>query len=232
MTALPVRRSIYRQFTQRLLVPLVVILILATAGTLAIGYQEQFSIQHKQRQQLTDAYAHSLVKPLWDCDDQAAKGIADSILQLSTIKSVNLQNSCTGNKFTVGEENVGVTNPVDHFQKKLIYHDNMKREFTVGNLDIYFHASSIFKDAFEILWRYLVIIAVMAVAIALGSLLAFRIIISRPLTAFRAAINAHIPARDCEALIMTLPLAKRNDELTDVIKAYDVLMDKLYEQKQ
>lgn len=232
MTRQPVRCSIYRQFSQQLLAPLIILLLLATACTLFVGYHGQFAVQHNQRQQLVDAYAHSLIKPLWDCDDQASKGIADSILQFSTIKGVTLLNSCTGNQFHIGEKNIDSAEPIDHFQKNLIYRDTMKREFTVGNLDIYFHTSSIFRDAFEVLWRYLAIIAAMAIAITLGSMLAFRIIISRPLTAFRTAINAHIPARDCNELTTTLSLAKRNDELTDVVKAYDVLMDKLFEQKQ
>ncbi len=232
MTHPPARRSIYRQFAQRLLTPLIVVLLMATAGTIAISYQSQISSQQKQRGQLLDAYAHALIKPLWDCDDQASKGIADSMLQLPAVKSVRLENACTGTNFHSGGRPGGNTAPLDHFGKKLVYRDAMNREFAVGALDIYFHSSSLFKEASDVFWRYLIIIAAMAVSIALGSMLAFRIIISRPLTAFRAAINARIPARDCEALIMTLPLSKRNDELTDVVKAYDVLMDKLLEQKQ
>lgn len=232
MTRLPVRRSIYRQFTQNLLVPLIAVLLLATAGTLLVGYQGQFSIQTNQRQQLVDAYANALLKPLWDCDDQTSRGIAESILQFSTIKNIELQSSCTGKTFHIGEKDAGSVDPADLFSKKLVFYDGVKREFVVGTLDISFHASSIFSDAFDILWRYLLISATMAIAIALGSMLAFRIIISRPLTAFRSAINAHIPARDCEELISSLPLAKRNDELTDVVKAYDLLMDKLSEQKK
>lgn len=232
MTRPPARCSIYKQFTQQLLAPMIILLLLATAGILFVGYEGQFSIQYNQRQQLVDAYAHSLIKPLWDCDDQASRGIADSILQFSTIKGIKLQSTCTGNEFIIGEKNTEGTEAIDRFHKPLVYRDDMKRDFTVGNLDIYFHNSSIFQDAWEVLWRYLAIISAMAIAIALGSMLAFRIIINRPLSAFRSAINAHIPARDCSELIASLPLAKRNDELTDVVKAYDILMDKLFEQKQ
>lgn len=191
MTLLPVRRSIYRQFTRNLLIPLIAVLLLAIAGTLLIGYQGQFSIQNNQRQQLVDTYANALVKPLWDCDDLASKGIAESILQFSTIRKIDLHNSCTGNQFHIGAGNSAYADPVDHFNKQLIYRDDMKREFVVGSLDIYFHSSSVFRDAFDILWRYLLIIATMALAIALGSMLAFRIIISRPLTAFRSAISPY-----------------------------------------
>lgn len=232
MTHSPARRSIYRQFAQRLLTPLIVVLLMATAGTIVISYQSERSSQQKQRAQLLDAYAHALIKPLWDCDDQASKGIADSMLQLPAVKCVRLENACTGAKFHSGEPPNAETNPFDHFKKDLVYRDAMNREFTVGALDIYFRPSLLFKEAFDVFWRYLVIIAAMAISMALGSMLAFRIIISRPLTAFRTAINAHIPARDCEALIVTLPLSKRNDELTDVVKAYDMLMDKLHEQKE
>lgn len=231
MNQVPLRRSIYGQFTRNLLAPVIIVLLLGTAGVLLVGYQGQFSMQNSQRQQLVDAYANALIKPFWDCDDIASKGIAESILQFSTVKKIDMQITCTGSNFQLGKESTDYVDPVDHFSRKLIYRDSMKRGFVVGSLDIYFHTSSVFRDAFDILWRYLLIIVTMAVAIALGSMLAFRIIISRPLTAFRSAINANIPARNCEALLTSLPLTKRNDELTDVVKAYDALMDKLSAQK-
>lgn len=229
---LPVRRSIYQQFTRRLCIPALGVLILAIAGAVFVSYQNQLSTQRNQHEQLLDTYANVLNTPLRDCDEAAVEEIIHSIIQLPLVKGVSVRSTCTGGELHTGEIQQNTENVVEFLQKELVYADTMKQKFFVGSLGIYFHATPVFKDTFDVLWPYLVIITSMALSIALGSMMSFRSIIGRPLRAFCSAINTQTLARECEALNTSLSLLERNDELTDVVKAYDVLLDQLLEQKK
>lgn len=217
------RNPLHRQFTRFLLLPITVAFVLAAVGTMLIGYQSERQTLRTQRQEIVSIYMQSLVRPLWDCDAVTATSIVETLAHLPEVAAVRLVDVCAGTDRIVGEQPAS-TAPTDAYLHTVAYRDEHGRQFDVGYLTAYFHPLSLMHAISGMLWRYLAVFIVTLVVMLTGATLAFRHIVGRPLQRFKAAIDAH---NGGEAL-GGLELRERNDELGDVMHAYDGLMDELH----
>lgn len=222
----PHRRTLHAQFVQLLLLPLVVAFLLASFVTVWISYSAELAQQQQQRGQTLDIYSHSLSKPLWDCDSATARGIVETLAHVPTVMGVRLQDICAGNNLELGLVLRDSSSHPDWQQTAVVHHDELGRSFTVGYLQVQFHPLSMASAALDGLWRHLAIFGAMLAVMLAGAALVFRRIIGRPLARFRSAILAHRTLGSGEALGSPLS-PQRNDELADVMHAYDALMVEL-----
>lgn len=217
------RRTLHAQFVQWLLWPLVIAFALAASVTALVGYRTEKIEQDEQRSQTLAIFAHSLTKPLWDCDGATARGIVDTLAQLPIVRGVRLQDVCAGQAIEAGAAvpAADVVHP-DRLQMPVIHRDEQGRSYTVGELEIQFHPFSIANAAIQSLWQQLAIFGAMLTVVLVGAALVFRRIIGRPLDRFRQAILEHRTVHEDAA-----PRGRFVDELTDVTQAYDGLVHEL-----
>lgn len=217
------RRPLHRQFTRLLLLPITVAFVLAAVGTMLIGYQTERQTLRTQRQEVVSIYMQSLIRPLWDCDAVTATSIIETLAHLPEVAAVRLVDVCAGTDRVVGEAPVAST-PTDAYLRTVAYRDEHGRQFDVGYLTAYFHPLSLMDAISGMLWRYLAVFIVTLVVMLTGATLAFRHLVGHPLQRFKAAIDAH----NGGSALGGLKLRERNDELGDVMHAYEGLMDELH----
>lgn len=223
---LPPRQPLYQQVISRLLVRFVTAFLLAAASTVLVSYQVELAKQRAEQQEILDLYERSLLKPLWDCDSATSQGIINALAYHQAVALVQLEDLCSGS--TISIENVansaGVLPPV---ARQLVYRDELAREHVVGVLTTQFRKTSITAATMEVLWRYLVIFVVVLGATLVGTLRVFRKLVGHPLLQFQTAIATGVPADGSAPRAPPLPIAQRNDELGDLMRAYNHLMREL-----
>jgi diguanylate cyclase (GGDEF)-like protein len=217
------RRPLHWQFIRLLLLPLFLAFALASLITVLIGYRAQLANQHTERHQLLNIYARSVTKPLWDCDSATAQGIVDTLAHLPPVAGVQLADVCAGKPITAGQLIENRPHP-DLLQTSVVHQDEQGRSFAVGHLAVRFHTTSIANAAMRELWRYSAIFGAMLAVVLIGAALVFRKIIGTPLAHFLSAIHAH-QRTNPQVLAALTAHGTRQDELTDVMQAYDQLMD-------
>lgn len=220
------RRSLYRQFVRLLLVPLLVAFLLASAGTVSIGYHTEQAKQAAERERIVEVFSQALTKPLWDCDGATAQGILDSLAYLPAVAAAQLSDRCQGQQLASGASRRPDAEATT-YRQPITYHDEQGRAFAVGELRVQFLPASIATAALDVLWRYLLLLAVLLGVMLAGTLLVFRRIISRPLDRFRAAIRSGIESSGGDTPRLSDQIRQHNDELGDVMQAYDELMTEL-----
>lgn len=226
----PQRVTLFRQFMVRLLPPLLATLLLALGANVLMGYSLAYKEQQTKQRILSNAFAQSLVKPLWDCDDRTATGIMESMMLTEAIDGSILRTACTEQTLRSG-----VT--VQKFEEKryfstthtLVYHDEKGRSFDVGELHIFFRPVSVMRTVVDSLWLYFAVTSLMAVTLVGVTLVIFNNLISRPLKLFQRVIRRHGVDPTYKA---QLPTADRRDELFDVFSAYDRLMGTIAKQQE
>ena len=221
-------KSLFRQFINRLIPPMVLTVALAMTANIVVGHNMARMEQSRRLQFLGASYAEALIKPLWDCDDTAAQAIMNSMLQSRAISGGRLHNACTGSTLASGVLSHGGMSP---YVKQLVYDDGAGHSFNVGTLEIEFTPVSIMQRATDSLWEYLFVTIAMTLCLAVVTLLTFRRLISQPLRAFQQLIDKRSTSRDSPALAAELSIARRNDELSGLIKAYDELMETVARQQ-
>lgn len=219
------RYPLYRRFIVLLCVPLVFTFLCAATAAIWISYRMEETAREQQRQETVQTYAGALVKPLWDCDDSTSQGIVDMLSGLPNVSSVRLQDACNRREIvgTTSDESGPILGP---YRQPIFYVDENGRSYEVGVMDIRFNHSSIIRTISEILWHYLGIFLAMLSVMLAGAALVFRHLVSVPLARFRAAIDNHIGVDRCGESLRTAA-AERNDELGDVMRAYEKLMSEL-----
>src|SRR5690606_31402961 len=95
------RRPLYQHFIGHLLLPFVLSFLLAAASTVVVGYGSERAKQQAEQQELLDVYAHSLVRPLWDCDTTTLQGIVNALAHHQRIASVILDDPCSGTRIWI-----------------------------------------------------------------------------------------------------------------------------------
>ena len=95
-------KSLFRQFINRLIPPMVLTVALAMTANIVVGHNMARMEQSRRLQFLGASYAEALIKPLWDCDDTAAQAIMNSMLQSRAISGGRLHNACTGSTLASG----------------------------------------------------------------------------------------------------------------------------------
>ncbi|WP_418647640.1 diguanylate cyclase domain-containing protein [Thauera butanivorans] len=220
------RRPLYRQFIGQLFVPLVIAFLLAAAGTVFIGYRVELAAQVSHRQELVRVFSHALVKPLWDCDSMTSQGVVDALASLPTVSGAQVQDLCNNLSLKAGE-GASVQTEQQQYSQHVIYVDQQGRQYTVGELTVDFHPASIANAALDMMWRYLVLFFVMLGVMMVGAILVFRRTISQPLARFQAAIRTGVGFGGDDLPRLDDEIRKHNDELGDVMRAYDELMVEL-----
>ncbi len=218
--------TLFRQFIRQLFWPMLFTVGLAMAANILVGYTMAQNEQLNHQRIIETAYAQALLKPLWDCDDKAAQAILDATLQNTIVSGVSLTSACTSSRLHSGT----TQDTTQGEETTLVYTDKTGRRFTVGSMSMAFKPVSIMQSATDSLSAYLLITAAMALCMAVVALRIFRTLISQPLTAFQRIIGGSATSRKDDALHTRLT-THRNDELTDVIKAYDRLMDTIDSQR-
>lgn len=84
-------KSLFRQFINRLIPPMVLTVALAMTANIVVGHNMARMEQSRRLQFLGASYAEALIKPLWDCDDTAAQAIMNSMLQSRAISTTPAQ---------------------------------------------------------------------------------------------------------------------------------------------
>ena len=220
--ALPLsRRTLRDQFIQRLLWPLIAAFVLAASSTAAIGSEK--SEQSHQRARILAMFSRLLAKPLWDCDEATAQGIADTLMRIPSVQGVRLHNVCAGATEDIGTLASSEAISPDLLQTAVLHRDERGQSFTVGHLSIQFRPFSFTSKASQELPLQLAIFGAMLAAMLVGAALVFRSIIGRPLARFREAILAHRAVHEG----LEAPPPRFADELTDVTQAYDALLREL-----
>lgn len=217
------RRSLYQQFVRQLLVPLLLAFALATTGTVLIGYHAEQSKGATERRKTVDTFAQSLVKPLWDCDNATAQGIVDALAHLPAVAAARLTERCQEQRLASGTQMLE-SGDAPRYRTAIVYRDERSRQFDVGELEVQFHPTSIITAALEVLWRYLVLFFALLGVMLAGTLIVFRRTISEPLDRFRAAIRTGIEPDRSGTSPLEQEIRRHNDELGDVMQAYDELM--------
>ncbi len=224
----PRHRPLHQQFVRLLLLPLVAAFLLALGATVLLSYTLELEKQVSSRTQVLRLYERSLHKPLWDCDSDTARGIVDTLAYLPEVDHVRLQDVCAGSLITAGTattDHADADVDANHLQMPVIYRDAKGRSFAVGHLDVRFHPVSLLSAALHALWRYSVIFVLVLGLLFVGAALIFRQIIGRPLAQLLDAIHAH---RRVDVPTCPLTLASNapfEDELSEVVHAYNGLVD-------
>lgn len=105
-------KSLFRQFINRLIPPMVLTVALAMTANIVVGHNMARMEQSRRLQFLGASYAEALIKPLWDCDDTAAQAIMNSMLQSRAISGGRLHNACTGSTLAVECFRTGACHPM------------------------------------------------------------------------------------------------------------------------
>ena len=229
-------RSLRMQFLRQLLWPLILAFIISAAVMAANNYRETASRQTQWRQQMLETFSKALAKPLWDCDDATARGIAQTLAQMPMVQSVQLQNLCADEQVEIGRIDTSLSDDNAQgsntevprlLQTSIGYWDESQRRFTVGHLRLQFEPISVLRTSARDLAEQIGIFAVILLALFTMVALAFRRTIERPLTRLHQAMQQQQTVADAG-----LPDKKLHDELTDVTAVYNRLLQELQSQAQ
>lgn len=224
------RRTLHGQFVQRLLWPLVLAFVLAAGITATVNYRSEKTQHAALREQTLRIFARALIKPLWDCDGATARGIVDTLAQQPLVQAVRLHDSCgdsvIASATAQGTPTAADPAHADQLDMPLHHRDEQGRDHQVGHLTIQFTPFSMAHAAVQNLGQQLAVFAAMLVVVLLGAALVFRHLIGRPLEGFRQAIRAQRTVRS-HASPADAGERQRNDELSDVVQAYDALLEEL-----
>lgn len=221
------RRSLFRQFILRLTLPVLFAFALASLGTALITWQVQESKNLERQDNILSSFSEALTKPLWDCDNNTAQGIATAIGYLPRVSRVRVTEHClqqalvAGDNQTIGRGYSSLSQPIE-------YLDEFGRKHNLGELEIIFQPASIASVLADNLWRYLVLLGVFMSMVIAAALLIFRRIISTPLQHFHQAID-NSKAANGSLTLLEKEMPRHNNELGDVMRAYDELMWQLDE---
>ena len=220
------RRPLYLQFISQLLVPLVIAFLLAAAGTVFIGYRVELAAQVSHRQEIVRVFSDAMVKPLWDCDSTTSQGVIDALVSLPTVSGAQVRDFCNNLSLMAGGS-VSEQAQEQQYSERVTYVDPQGRQYAVGELEVAFRPASIVNAALDMLWRYLVLFFVMLGVMMAGAILVFRRTISQRLARFQAAIHTGVDFVGEDSPRLDDEIRKHNDELGDVMYAYDELMTEL-----
>lgn len=218
----PARRSLFQQFMLRLALPVLIAFALASLGTAWIAWQMQGQKAIEQQKNILSAFSQAVTKPLWDCDNSTAQGIAVAITHLPRVFSVRISERCQQQTLQAGER-TSAHGELRALSQAVEYLDEHGREHSLGELEVIFEPASVASVLVDNLWRYLVLLGVFLSMVVAAALLVFRRIISAPLQRFQQAIDSSKTTEGNLTLLET-EMHRHNNELGDVMRGYDELM--------
>lgn len=220
-------RTLFRQFVLSLTFPILVAFMLAGLGTVWITWSQQQSDLAQQKENMLGSYREALVKPLWDCDNNTVEGILVAMAHQADIAWVQVNEACREQVLQAGDPGlVESSDAAEIF--KLEYLDEKNRSFYVGTLEVLSRSQSMQSGLADNFWRYLMLLTALLISMLGIALLVFRRLISQPLQHFQAVIEQN-KNRAERVLASTSAGPVQNNELGQVMGAYDDLMQELYE---
>ncbi|MEF3697978.1 PAS domain S-box protein [Desulfolutivibrio sp.] len=220
------RIPIARQFMMFLVPAVCLAFFMAGASTLYVQLETKSREVEQTRKDILESSASSLVHPLWDCDPATSQGILDVLAHWPSVTAAKLEDSCSGVTLVTGQvpvsDNVKDVIP-EHME--ITYQDEHEKLHNVGNLTVYFQNFSLWEQAWNQMPGHLVILSILMGVTLLTVAVANKRIITGPLERFKNVIDEF--SYDQDLHIATF--IDRNDELGDVVKAYNLMIRELHQ---
>ena len=217
------RRSLGARFLHQMLVPLLIAFVVAAASGILISHMIVHNEVEARRQMILDIHVQSLALSLRDCDTTAISRSIETLTRQSIITGLQLDSSCPGSPFLYGTAPDSSAGSENHFVRDITYIDEQGVAASVGRLEVQFEALVMWGAVVALLWRYMLMCALMIMVMMLGALIAFRQVVSTPVGRFRDAVSRQIGNE------VAAPLSdyNRNDEFGDLVDVYSNLMTEL-----
>src|SRR5690606_30960087 len=165
----------------------------------------------------------TLAASLRSCDNTAISRTLRILTSQSEVAGLVLGSACADSPVLIGATPDSSAGQENYFSRDIVFVDELGREVTVGNLEVEFEALVLWGSVGSLLWRYMLMCALMIMVMMVGALIAFRQIVSTPVGRFRDAVSRQIGNE------VTPPLSdyNRNDEFGDLVDVYSNLMTEL-----
>jgi len=217
------RRPLGTQFLHKMLLPLLIAFLVASASGVLISQMIIHNEVEARRQMIMGAHAQSLAVSLRDCDSAAVARTFEIMTNQSRIAGIAVNSSCAGSPTLFGATPDSSAGPENYFARDVVYIDHQTEETTIGSLEVEFESLFLWGAVASLLWRYMMMCALMIMVMMAGALMAFRQIVSTPVGRFRNAVSRQIGNE------VAAPLSdySRNDEFGDLVDVYSSLMEEL-----
>jgi|GEM_PF-6524270 len=217
------RRPLGAQFLHKMLLPLLIAFLVASASGVLISQMIIHNEVEARRQMILGAHMQSLAVLLRDCDSAAVARTLEILKSQLRIAGIALNSSCAGSPTLIGVAPDSSAGPENYFAGDVVYIDDQTEETTIGNLEVEFEPLFLWGAVASLLWRYMMMCALMIMVMMVGALMAFRRIVSTPVGRFRNAVSRQIGNE------VAAPLSdySRNDEFGDLVDVYSSLMEEL-----
>ncbi len=215
------RLSISQQFLLFLAPAVCAAFIVAAAGVAYVQYLDEHRGQDQARQDILETSVKSLVNPLWDCDPATTQNVLSVTAQWPTVVGATLDDVCNGATHLVGDiPDSALHNGVTFKEADIAYVDEYSNVHNVGRLTIYFRDVSVWGLAVKQLPGDIAVLFILLASTLAVAYLANRRIITEPLRRLKTVMDGY---SDGKAVPLDAFL-DRNDELGDLVQAYDALM--------
>jgi len=206
-----------------MLLPLLIAFLVASASGVLISQMIIHNEVEARRQMILGAHMQSLAVLLRDCDSAAVARTLEILKSQLRIAGIALNSSCAGSPTLIGVAPDSSAGPENYFAGDVVYIDDQTEETTIGNLEVEFEPLFLWGAVASLLWRYMMMCALMIMVMMVGALMAFRRIVSTPVGRFRNAVSRQIGNE------VAAPLSdySRNDEFGDLVDVYSSLMEEL-----
>lgn len=213
-------QSLYHRFILWVCMLMLLVFTIAVATAAWINTRGEMIRQAEERAKTMEIYLKALAQPLWDCDETTSEGIVNALALDPRVTEVQLRDICRQRDITVG--NGTPEEDSEFYRENVRYRDASGRDYEVGTLSVRFLKTSFTEVLSARFWDNLEILPLMLFGVLIGTVLIFRRLVGEPLAWFRAVITSRSGScGPCAAAY------GRNDELGDVMRAYDGLLDKL-----
>lgn len=217
------RRPLGTRFLHQMLLPLLVAFLVASASGVVISHLIVHNEVEARRQMILDIHAPTLAASLRNCDYTTIARSLGILTSQSEVAGLVLSSSCPQSPVQIGAPPDSSKSQEDYFIRDIVYVDEQGGEVTVGTLEVEFEALVLWGAVASLLWRYMLVCALMVTVMMVGALITFRQIVSTPVGRFRDAVSRQIGNQ------VTTPVFdySHNDEFGDLVDAYANLMVEL-----
>ena len=213
-------QSLYHRFILWVCMLMLLAFTIAVTTAAWINTRGEMMRQAEERAKTMQIYLKALAQPLWDCDETTSEGVVNALALDPRVTEVQLHDICRQRDITVGN---GTPEEASEFYRENVrYRDTGGRDYEVGTLSVRFFKTSFIETFSARFWDNLEILPLMLFGVLIGTVLIFRRLVGEPLAWFRAVITSR--SGSCGPCATAYG---RNDELGDVMRAYDGLLDKL-----
>src|SRR5690606_1581762 len=172
------RRSLGARFLHQMLVPLLIAFLVAAASGILISHMIVHNEVEARRQMILDIHVQSLALSLRDCDRPSISRSIETLTRQSIVTGLQLDSSCPGSPFLYGAAPDSSAGAENYFARNITYIDEQGVATSVGRLEVEFEALVLWGAVVALLWRYMLMCALMIMVMMFGALIAFRQVVS------------------------------------------------------